>query len=195
MTGQSAFLQVDEVAIVRVPVDADVGDAVVGPEDRDERHAGLDQPPRLQHRLAVDVHAVAFAHATRLLRQIERARVTSRCGQQREGPLVVRAHRLHLGLLFQAADLLVELAQQLAGGRRCAAAARRRAARSRRRGSPAARVGVDAHRVVDRAEPAGPLAVRSARRSAARRWAPPASSTRTAAAGPRPRPSFDRIAP
>ena len=61
--GHQPGLQVDEVAVVRVPVDADVGEAVVGPEDGHERHARLDQPAGLQDGLAVGVPAVAVAES------------------------------------------------------------------------------------------------------------------------------------
>src|SRR3989304_1337470 len=41
--GHEAVAEVDEVSVVGVPVDADVGDSVVGPEDGDEGGAALDQ--------------------------------------------------------------------------------------------------------------------------------------------------------
>src|SRR5262249_29255059 len=69
-------------------VDADVGDPIILPEDRHQGHTGLDQSPRLQHGLAVDVHAVALAHRLRLPRQVERVGRAAR-GQQGEGTLVM----------------------------------------------------------------------------------------------------------
>ena len=123
---------------MRVPVDADVRDAVVRPEDGDERHARLDQPPGLQHRLAVRVHAVALADAKRLVRQIEGPR-RGRVREQREGTVVVRRHRLGVGMALEGGSRAVKRAEQplpVAGALGVELGAQ---ARTRRRGSPASR--------------------------------------------------------
>ena len=66
-----ASTQIDKIAAVRVPVDADVGDPVIGPEDGDDGDAGFDQSPGLQYRLTVDVHAVAVACGRIFLTEIK----------------------------------------------------------------------------------------------------------------------------
>src|SRR5207244_855513 len=63
-------LEIDEVAVVGVPVNGDIGDAVVRPEDGHDGDARLDQAARLQHGLTMDVHAVAFAQTSRLLGEV-----------------------------------------------------------------------------------------------------------------------------
>src|SRR5207247_10688717 len=82
--------QVDEVAVVRVPVDADVGDAVVLPEDGDERDAGFDETAGLEGGLAVNVPAVALADAGGLLGQIEGLDHAAGA-EERKGALVMSA--------------------------------------------------------------------------------------------------------
>ena len=49
-----------------VPVDADIGDTVIGPKYRDDGHASLDEATSLQHRLPVNIHAIAFPHGAGL---------------------------------------------------------------------------------------------------------------------------------
>src|SRR4029077_9357187 len=102
----------DEVTIVRIPVDADVGDAVVGPKHGHYGHARFGEVAGWQARLAVDVHAIALADGLRLQREIEGAG-NFRRGQEREGAAVMSVQRSQLGLRFQAAYLLFDPAQEL----------------------------------------------------------------------------------
>ena len=69
---------IDEVSRVGVPVDADILDAIVGPEHGDERDVSFDQTPSLKDRLAVRIHSVAFADLGRFSSQVER--IGLRCG-------------------------------------------------------------------------------------------------------------------
>ena len=84
---QQAVLQAVEVVAVRVPAAAALAQLVeflvALPEDGDERHARLDQPPGQQHRHGVDARAVPLADRLRLGAQVERGlRLPRR--QQRE---------------------------------------------------------------------------------------------------------------
>ena len=85
-------LQVDKITIMRIPVDAYVGDAVVLPEDSDQRHALLDESAGQQHPLPELVPAVALAHLGWLRGQIEGS---LRRGRQDhvERALLVSIHR------------------------------------------------------------------------------------------------------
>ena len=135
--GHQPGLEIDEVAVVRVPVDADVGDAVVGPEDGDQRHARLDQPAGLEDRLAVRVSGRSGRGARGLRGQVERLRAR-RGGQQVEGAVVVRCRaRATCGCAVQVAGLGVDRLRAAPAVVEPARATSVRAGGSRRRGSRA----------------------------------------------------------
>ena len=118
----------------------------------------LDQPARLEDRLAVRVQAVPGAEPGVLARQVERGEgLPGR--QQVVGPDVMRVERVHLRALLQVAGLRLDgLEQSLA----VVEASRADVVGEAEVADVVvgqARVVVDGERVERRPEPAGPLAV------------------------------------
>ncbi len=80
-----ASLQVDEVAVMRIPVNAHVGDPIIGPEHRHQGNSRVDQPARHQDSLTMRVAAVTITGARIFPFQVE-CRQRSRVGQERIRP-------------------------------------------------------------------------------------------------------------
>ena len=138
---QQAVLQAVEVVAVRVPAAAALAQRVeflvALPEDRHERHAGLDQPPGQQHRHGVDARAVARPHRLRFGAEVEGGLRLPRRQQRERLVLVLGVVAGGQRMLRQALGVVEGLRAGRggpAGGRR----RRRRAGSAPGRRSPAA---------------------------------------------------------
>ena len=105
--GHEAGFEVDEVAVVSVPVDAHVCQAFVGPEHGDQWNAGFDEPPGLQHRLAVGMPAVAVAEPWIFTIEVERFDRLA-VGQKVVGAAVVVGEGVDFGDGLEPAGLVVD---------------------------------------------------------------------------------------
>lgn len=59
-----------------IPIDTDVFDPVVGPEDRDQGNAAFDEAPGLKNGLAMGIKSVPFSDGGWFLGKIEGAAVS-----------------------------------------------------------------------------------------------------------------------
>ena len=141
---QQFVLELGEVVAVRVPG----GVGVRCPGDAGDARAGLDQPPRQQHALTVDVAAVAVAHRGRLAVELKRLLGRWR-GEQVEGPGLEAVH-LPGGRFAVRPPRRSRRAG--ARGRRVGRRRRRRQAQLRHGESRGVRIAQDEQRVADAAE-------------------------------------------
>jgi|GEM_PF-4682295 len=109
--GHEPVFVIDEIPAVCIPIDAHILDAVVRPEDGHQRHAALDQPPRLQHRLAVRIAAVLVTDFVGLLRQIERV-LSCSAGQKIERSAVMPGASAERAMVLQLSETILQVAEQ-----------------------------------------------------------------------------------
>ena len=99
-----------EVVLVRVPVPAVSFDGTL-PVKRDERRAGLDQPPGGQQAAAVKVTSVTIADAVGFSGEVERVAGLAR-RQHLQGPALETAEAIHRPRRFDGGHFRVDLVEQ-----------------------------------------------------------------------------------
>ena len=167
--GTKPGFQINEIATVSIPIDADVGDSIIGPEDRDKRNSGFNQSPCLQDRLTVDIHPIPLANSRWLARQVECLDRTFR-GQQRKRSVIVTATGGDANIIFEMTQLLIDRTEQMAppvGPRFRNIGLEIKIAHFVTGQAP---IGIDSHRIKRRPKPAGSLSVRRFHESRCSIW-------------------------